>query len=117
MAELVLTKKTTLSTEETVTRAIQFFATEKFRPTSQSSRVATFEGRVPIPFGLIICTVLGYMMCVIPGIILYFMTIRKMRGFQNLIVTASPAAGGSDVSVSGPKSAKKMAQRFLDALP
>jgi hypothetical protein len=40
-----------------------------------------------------------------------------MYRFMNLVVTANPIANGTEVSISCPKYAEKMATRFLAALP
>jgi hypothetical protein len=117
MADAVINKQTHLSTEEVITRAIQFFSTENWRATSQSGRAATFEGKVAVPWLMLLLTVLGYIACFIPGIIMYVMVVRKVRRFQNLVVTASPKDGGSEVVVTCPPQAKKLASRFLEALP
>jgi hypothetical protein len=61
-------------------------------------------------------TVLGFLFCVIPGIIMYFTMIRKLHRFQNLVVTATPQGQGTDVVVTYPKHAKNLADRFLVAL-
>lgn len=47
MADLVTNGKTSLSAEEVIVRAIQFFSTERWKATSQSARTATFEGKPP----------------------------------------------------------------------
>jgi len=117
MADSVITKQTSLSGEEVVTRAIQFFSTEHWRTTSQSARAATFEGRPPIPWFMILMTIVGYACCLVPGIILWFMVIKKMRRFQNIVVAVSPMAKGTEVTVTHPNHAKKLAGRFLAALP
>ncbi len=117
MADKVSNAKTSLSGEETITRAVQFFSTAKFRTSSQSPRAATFDGMPPIPWLMLLFTVLGFMLCVVPGIIMYFMAIRKLRRFQNLVVTANPIGGGTEVSVSHPAWAGKHVERFLKALP
>jgi hypothetical protein len=117
MADTVVTKQTSLSGEEVVTRAIQFFSTENWRTTSQSSRNATFEGRTPIPWFMLIFTFIGYICCVIPGVIMYIMVIKKMRRFQNMVVAVAPVGQGTEVTVTHPAHAKKLAERFLAALP
>lgn len=117
MADSVITKQTNLSGEEVVTRAIQFFSTENWRTTSQSPRNATFEGRPPIPWFLMLLTIVGYMCCIVPGIIIKIMVIKKMRRFQNIVVTAAPMSQGTEVTVTHPPHAKKLAGRFLAALP
>ena len=117
MADLVLNKTTSLSSEDVITRAVQFFSTASWRTTSQSARAATFEGRVPIPWFLILLTVIGYAACVVPGIIMWVMVVRKVRRFQNLVVTASPASRGTEVVVTYPSHTRKLAERFLAALP
>ncbi|MGA2870885.1 MAG: hypothetical protein ABSF34_17200 [Verrucomicrobiota bacterium] len=117
MADSVLTKQTTLSGEEVVTRAIQFFSTENWRTTSQSPRAATFEGRPRIPWFLMLLNIVGYMCCIVPGIVIKIIIIKKMRRFQNLVVAVTPMNTGTEVIVTHPDHAKKLAKRFLAALP
>jgi hypothetical protein len=117
MANLTLNKRTSLSAEECIIRAVQFFSTEKWKTTSQSARAGTFEGKPPIPWFLMLLTIIGFVACIIPGIIMYIMVIRKMYRFYNLVVTANPISGGTEVSISYPKLAEKLATRFAEALP
>ncbi len=117
MADKVTNGKTSLPSEEVIVRAVQFFSTEKFRASSQSGRTATFDGRPPIPWFMLLLTIIGYLCCIVPGIIMYFMVIRKLRRFHNLVVTASPVSGGTEVSVTHPDWAAGQAKRFLAALP
>lgn len=117
MADTILNKQTNLSGEDVIARAVQFFSNERWRPTTQSARTATFEGRVPIPWFLILLTVIGYFCCLVPGIIMYIAVIRKMRRFQNLVVSTSPMSRGVEVTVTCPSHAKGLAGRFLNALP
>lgn len=117
MANLVTSTKTNLSSEEVITRAIQFFTTEKWRATTQSARSATFEGKPPIPWLMIILMIIGFLMFFIPGIILYIFVFRKIYRFQNLVITASPIEKGTEVVITYPKYAKKMVGHFLDSLP
>jgi hypothetical protein len=117
MADSVLTKQTSLSGEEIVTRAIQFFSTENWRTTSQSPRAATFEGRPPIPWFLILLNIVGYMCCIIPGIVIKIIIIKKMRRFQNIVVAVTPMTKGTEVTVTYPDHAKKLANRFIAILP
>ena len=117
MEDLVTNGRTSLSTEEVIIRAVQFFSTAKWRATSQSSRAATFEGKPPIPWLMLLLTILGFVLCIVPGVIMYIMVLRKLYRFTNLVVTANPVAKGTEVSVSHPKHAKDMVTRFLSALP
>jgi len=117
MADAVINSKTSLSSEEVIVRAVQFFSTEKWRATTQSGRVVTFQGRPPIPVMMIIFTVIGFLFCIIPGIIMYFMVIRKVIRFQNLVVTANPIAGGTEVSISHPGGSSALVKRYINALP
>ena len=96
MADQVLQKQTTLAGEEVITRAVQFFSTESWRTTSQAGRAATFEGRPPIPWFMLLCTIIGYLCCIVPGIIMYIMVIKKLRRFQNLVVTTTPMNQGTE---------------------
>lgn len=117
MTDTVLNKETSLSGEEVISRAVQFFSSESWKPTGQSTRTATFEGRVPIPWVSLALTILGFMFCIIPGIIFYFLTIKKLRRFQNLVVAVGPANRGTSVTVTVPSEGKKLASRFLESLP
>ncbi|HEY4299806.1 MAG TPA: hypothetical protein VGM73_02955 [Candidatus Didemnitutus sp.] len=117
MADTVTSIQTTLSSEDVIVRSVQFFATEKFRTSSQSARVATFDGMPPIPWFMLLLTILAFMACVIPGIIMYIAVIRKVRRFQNLVVTANPTASGSEVSVRYPAWAAGAVKRFVASLP
>lgn len=117
MADLVTNARTSLAGDEVIVRAVQFFSTEKFRTGSQSGRVATFDGKPPIPWGMLLLTILGFLLCIVPGVIMYIMVIRKMYRFQNLVVTANPITGGTEVSISHPKWAAGSVKRFIGVLP
>ena len=117
MADVVAHEKTSLVPEEVIVRAVQFFSTENWRLTSQSSRTATFQGKPPIPWFMLLLTFVGLVACVVPGIIMYVMFIKKMYRFHNLVVTANPIPGGTEVVVQHPKTAGGLVTRFFEALP
>ena len=117
MADKLTNTKTSLPSEEVIVRAVQFFATEKFRCSGQSNRTATFDGRPPIPWFLLLLTVLGFVFCVVPGIIMYILVIRKVRRFYNLVVTATPIPGGTEVTITHPDWAARQVRRFIQSLP
>jgi hypothetical protein len=117
MADIVANQKTSLPGEEVTTRAIQFFSTQNWRVTSQSARAVTLAGRIPIPWFHLLCVILGFIFCLVPGIILYFMLIGKVRKFQNMVVAVAPVEGGTDVSITCPPHAKTLVAKFLGALP
>jgi len=117
MADLVANKKTSLSSDEVLSRSVQFFSTEKWKVTSQAARTATFQGMPPIPWIHMLLTIIGLLACLLPGIILYITLIKKARRFVNLVVTVNPLPKGTEVSISHPDHAKKLVGSFLDALP
>jgi hypothetical protein len=117
MADIVTQGRTSLGPEDAIVRAVQFFSTEKWRPTTQSARTATFQGKPKIPWFMLLLTVVGFALCVVPGVILYIMVIKKMYRFQNLIVTANPLSNGSEVVLQYPSASRKLANNFLEALP
>ena len=117
MADIVINQKTSLPSEEVSVRAVQFFSTHQWRVTSQSPRAVTLEGRVPIPWIHVLFVIVGYLCCILPGIILYITLVRKVRRFQNLVVTANPVTDGTDVSITHPPHARGLVTRFLAALP
>src|SRR5687768_16817911 len=102
MADVVTPGRTSLDAEDVIVRAVQFFSTGNWRPTSQSARTATFQGKPPIPWFMMLVTMIGFVACIVPGIIMYIMVIRKMYRFHNLVVTANSVSGGSEVIVQYP---------------
>ena len=117
MADLTVNQQTLLPAEEVLVRAVHFFSTEKWRATSQSGRSATFEGKPPIPWGLMLLTLLAYLACIVPGVILHITVISKIYRFHNLVVTANPLDLGTEVVVSYPKATSSLVQKFLGGLP
>lgn len=117
MAEQVANGKTDLPPEEVIIRAVQFFTGERWRAQTQSARVATFVGRPKVSATLWLATVLGLIFCVIPGIILYLVMIRKAYAFQNIVVTANPLPEGSEVVITHSPQVADLVQRFLAVLP
>jgi len=117
MANLVKTGKTSLQNDDVISRAVQFFSTTKWTCQSQSDKIATFQGKPPIPWFLILATICGFFFFIIPGIIMYFFIIRKMYRFQNLVVTTKAIKDGTEVDINYPNYAKKLVDRFLEALP
>jgi hypothetical protein len=109
--------KTSLGNEETIARAVQFFSTEKWRATSQSARTVTFQGIIKIPWFMMLVTVAAFAACILPGIIMYIAVIKKMRRFVNLVVTANPVEGGSEVTITHPQAASNLVRRYIEALP
>jgi hypothetical protein len=103
---------TSLGCEDAIIRAVHWFSSASWRPSGQSGRTATFQGRPPIPWFMLLLTILGFLFCLIPGIIMYFMVIAKARRFQNLVVTAHPIAGGSQVVVQCPPGAQFLTRGF-----
>jgi hypothetical protein len=117
MAEQVASGKTSVSPEDVIVRAVQFFTTERWRAQTQSGRIATFVGRPRINPILWIATVVGLIACVIPGIILYIVMIRKAYAFQNIVVTVNPVVGGTEVVITHSEQVVDLVQRFLALLP
>jgi hypothetical protein len=117
MADIVTRGETSLGPEDVIVRAVQYFSTENWRPTSQGGRAATFQGKPPIPWFMLLLTFLAFFAFIIPGIIMYVMVFRKMYRFLNLVVTANAIGGGSEVLIQHPKRAIRLARRFLQALP
>ena len=117
MAEVVKQGRTSLTAEDVIVRSIQFFSTENWKPTSQSARTATFQGKPAIPWLMLLLTILGFVACILPGIIMYIMVIRKMYRFYNLVITANPISGGSEIILQYPPAAEKLAISFLESLP
>ena len=117
MADLVITRYTTLAPEEALVRAVQFFTNESWRAQSQTNRVATFVGVPKIPWFQIVMAVLLTFCFVSPGLIYYMLVIRKLRQLQNIVVTTTPKQVGCDVVVTYPSYAQRYVDSFLGALP
>lgn len=117
MANLLKSGKTSLQNEDVIPRVVQFFSTTKWTCQSQSDKIATFQGKPPIPWFLILATIFGFVFFIIPGVIMYFFIIRKMYKFQNLVVTTKATQDGTEVDINYPNYAKKLVNRFMDSLP
>ena len=117
MADLVARTQTTLPPDEVMVRAVQFFTNEKWRAQSQTNRVATFVGVIKVPWIHLFLAVLLMFCFVVPGILYYFLVIRKMRNLRNIVVTTTPNDGGSEVVVSYPDDSQRMVDSFFVALP
>ena len=116
MPDLVANAQTSLPPDEVQVRAIQFFTNERWRASTQSERISTFEGRPPIPWLMIIFTIVALFACIVPGIIMYFFVLRKFYRFQNLTISTSPIAGGTEVTITHPGYARSAANRFISLL-
>jgi hypothetical protein len=66
---------------------------------------------------MLLLTIVGFVACIVPGIIMYIMVIRKVHRFHNLVVTANPIPGGTEVVTQYPKTAGGLVARFFQALP
>lgn len=117
MADLVATTQTTLPPEEVMVRAVQFFTNEKWRAQSQTNRVATFVGVIKVPWIHLLLAVLLMFCLIVPGVIYYFLVIRKMRNLRNIVVTTTPKDAGAEVVVTYPADSQKMVDSFFAALP
>lgn len=117
MADLVVTRYTTLPADDVLVRAVQFFTNENWRAQSQTNRVATFVGVPKIPWFQLMLAILLTFCFVIPGLIYYLLVIRKLRQLQNLVVTTTPKGSGCDVVVTYPSYAQRYVDSFFGALP
>ncbi len=117
MPDLVYKFHSALVPEEVIVKAVQHFSSSDWRPTGQSNRTATFQGKPPLPWGLILLTIVGFALCVIPGILCYIFLIQRFYKFHNLVVTVNPIAGGSEVIVSYPDFASEPARLFPYTIP
>lgn len=117
MADLVANTQTTLPPEEVMVRAVQFFTNEKWRAQSQTNRIATFIGQVKIPWIHMFLAVLLFFCFIVPGVIYYFVVIKKIMQLRNIVVTTTPRDSGCDVVVTYPPDAQKFVDSFFAALP
>ena len=117
MADRTATRDTTLSPEEVMVRAVQFFTNDRWRAQSQSNRIATFVGARRISW-LQITVLLFLLFClVIPGIVYYLVVVTKARRLQNIVVTTTPKDSGCIVVVAYPPHAQKMVDAFFGSIP
>jgi hypothetical protein len=96
---------------------VQFFCNEKFTIQTQSTRNATFRGKPPFPCGLLILTLIGYAIFIIPGLVIHITMLRKLYKFQHLVITVTPISSMTEVSFSYPDWAHHQVTRFIGALP
>lgn len=117
MADLVVTRYTTLAADEVLVRAVQFFTNENWRAQSQTNRVATFVGVPKIPWFQLTLAILLTSCFVVPGLVYYLLVIRKIRQLQNVVVTTTPKETGCDVVVTYPAYAQRYVDSLFAALP
>ena len=117
MADLVAKTQTKLPPDEVMVRAVQFFTNEKWRAQSQTNRIATFVGIAKIPCFTMVLVVVLTICFVVPGLIYYFVVVRKLRRLRNIVVTTTPNETGTEVVVTYPPDAQKMVDSFFQALP
>ena len=117
MADLIVTRYTTLPSDEVLVRAVQFFTNENWRAQSQTNRITTFVGVPKIPWFQLMLAILLTFCFVIPGLIYYLLVIRKLRQLQNLVVTTTPKEAGCEVVVTYPSYAQRYVDSFFAALP
>lgn len=110
--------KTTMPPEDILVRAQQFFSTEHFIPTGITERTALFQGKPPFPWILLSITILGFLFCVVPGVIAYFLFWVKYYKFYNLVVAIYPREGYTEVNITHPDAdwARRMVSRFAAML-
>lgn len=117
MATQTTSQSTSLKGEEVIIRTAQFFSTEKWKVTSQHSRSIILERRAPFPWHLLVLTIVGYLMCILPGIIISVIAKKKARRIFHLIVNVNPISGGAEVCVQYPDEMKELALKFIGTLP
>ena len=117
MGYQVASKTTSHGYEDVIVGAMKFFAAEDWRYTDQSARRVIFRGRPRIPWHMLALMTAGFLALVVPGLALYFLHIRKTYRFSDIVVTATPVKGGTEVAVRYPVPASGLAQRFVAGLP
>ena len=117
MAYQEASKKTSHGYEDVIVGAMKYFAAEDWRYTDQSARKVVFRGRPRIPWDMLALMTAGFLALVVPGVALYFLHIRKTYRFSDIVVTATPVRGGTEVVVRYPAPASALAQGFVEGLP
>lgn len=88
MSQQVLTFESTLPPEEVTVGASVFFTSQRWQVQSQSPRVCTLIGRPPILWKLVL-TIVGYVVCIVPGIIMHLLVLRDAVRLHSIVVNAS----------------------------
>ena len=117
MADKIVTKQTSLPTAQVIERAAAFFAREQWDVLGQSSRGVSFDGRVGCPWPLCLLVVVGCLLLILPGVLMYYLVVRPRYGRQELAATAAPRGTGTEVAVRCRPASVCLAQRFLADLP
>ena len=117
MAYQEASKKTSHGCEDVIVGAMKYFAAEDWRYTDQSAWKVIFRGRPRIPWCVLALMTAGFLALVVPGVALYFLHIRKTYRFSDIVVTAIPVKGGTEVVVRYPAPASALAQGFVEGLP
>ena len=63
-------------------------------------------------------TVVGFAFCVVPGIVMYVLVVKKMYRFYSLVVSATSGEDGATaIFISYPDFAEHLVETFLRAVP
>ena len=110
-------KKTTLSEEDVIKRAGQFFTDNGWAIREKFANGATFKGRSSVPLRLIFLTVFGFLFFIIPGVIVYRALVKRVTRSQSILVRVKPVAGNSEVTIIYCKATGKLINKFQNLLP
>lgn len=61
--------------------------------------------------------IIGFVFCVIPGLIIYLVLVRRAYRFYNLVVTTTETEMGTQVTIAHPGFATSLVNRYVKALP
>ena len=110
-------KKTTLSEEDVIKKAGQFFTDNRWAIREQFANGAAFKGRPAIPLRLIFLTMFGFLFFIIPGIIVYRALVKRVTRSQSILLRVKPIAGNSEVTIIYCKATGKLINKFQNLLP
>jgi hypothetical protein len=117
MAYQEASKRTSHGYEDVIVGAMKQFTAEDWRYTDRTARKVIFRSRPKTPWYMLALMTAGFLALVVPGLALYFLHIRTTYRFSDIVVTATPVRGGTEVVVRYPAPASALAQRFVQGLP
>jgi hypothetical protein len=116
MPDLQVSKVTALKPAEVMIRTVRFFTAQHWRVKSQNGTIATFTGLSRLDWSQRVMVIVLTLCLVVPGILYYFLGIRRGRREQTVCVDLMPEGERCKVMVTYPAEDSELIVEFLAGL-
>lgn len=116
MPDLQVSKVTAMKPADVMVRAVRFFTAQRWRVKSQNGTIATFTGAARLDWPHRLRVILLTLCLIVPGILYYFLGVRRSRREQTVCVELMPAGERCKVMVTYPAEDSELIVEFLAGL-